>query len=107
MKRAKWIVVTVCVSAGLANPVFAEEVGDAAQGHALARSVCAECHSVAKDKAPSPERKAPTFESLAETAGVTSMALHVLLRTSHREMPNLMLDDDQVDDVSAYILSLK
>jgi mono/diheme cytochrome c family protein len=38
---------------------------------------------------------------------MNAMNIRVALRTSHREMPNLALTNEQVEDVAAYILSLK
>jgi hypothetical protein len=38
---------------------------------------------------------------------MTAAALTVALRTSHRTMPNIMLEPPELDNVIAYILSLK
>jgi hypothetical protein len=38
---------------------------------------------------------------------MTSTALSVALRTSHATMPNIILDDRELQDLSAYILGLK
>jgi hypothetical protein len=35
------------------------------------------------------------------------MALYVILQTPHREMPDLILAQQEKDDVIAYILTLK
>jgi mono/diheme cytochrome c family protein len=83
----------------------AQEVGDARKGLAFAERVCAECHAVkAGQKVPA---AAPTFRAIANTPGMTAMALTVFFRTPHRDMPNLVLTDDSRDDVIAYILSLR
>jgi hypothetical protein len=44
---------------------------------------------------------------IAATPGMTSIALTAALLTSHRLMPNIMLEPDERRDVIAYILSLK
>jgi hypothetical protein len=45
--------------------------------------------------------------TIAETNGMSEMALNVALQTPHRAMPNIMLDPQERADVVAYILSLK
>jgi hypothetical protein len=44
---------------------------------------------------------------LAATQGMTTIALTAALLTSHRQMPNIVLQPDERRDVIAYILSLK
>jgi hypothetical protein len=50
---------------------------------------------------------APTFRAIANTPGMTALALTVFLRTPHRNMPNLIISDSDRDNVIAYILSLR
>jgi len=97
---------SLCLAFALA-PARAQEAGDAEAGLGLARSVCAGCHVVERGQPPQPESPAPSFESLARTPGMTALAINVLLRTPHRTMPNLVLNEREVDDLAAYILSLK
>ena len=82
-------------------------MGQPGQGLILARQVCAQCHAVEMGPAVSPEGAAPRFEDIANTPGMTSTALGAALHTSHRTMPNLMLENDDVSNIVAYILSLK
>ncbi len=91
------------VPAGLS----AQEEGDPRRGFAFAQQVCASCHAVERGQAFSPNPRAPAFDRIARTPGMTGMALHVFLRTPHRAMPNLILEADDIRDVVAYILSLK
>ena len=91
----------------LSGSAAAQDLGDAKRGHLMAETVCSECHAIDKGAPRSRNGKAPTFETLAQTPGLNEMALRVALRTSHREMPNLMLKNQEVDDVIAYISSLK
>jgi mono/diheme cytochrome c family protein len=84
----------------------AQEAGDARQGRALAQAVCADCHAIGKGR-PSPNANAPTFEAIASLRGMSARAIVVALQTSHRTMPNLMLADDEMRNVIAYILSLR
>jgi len=85
----------------------AQEAGDPVQGLALARQICAECHAVDMSRGGSPNPASPRFEAIANVAGMTALALNVALQTSHRSMPNLVLDQDQRRNVIAYILSLR
>ncbi|MDF2973975.1 MAG: cytochrome c [Microvirga sp.] len=90
-----------------ASPSQAQEMGSRSQGLALAREICAPCHAILKGGDPSPDPSAPSFEVVASVPGMTSTALSVALRTSHATMPNIILDDRELQDLSAYILGLK
>jgi mono/diheme cytochrome c family protein len=83
----------------------AQEVGDPREGLAFAQKVCAECHGVAPGQLV--PAAAPTFRAIANTPGMTALALTVFLRTPHRNMPNLVISDSDRDNVIAYILSLR
>jgi mono/diheme cytochrome c family protein len=85
---------------------FAQE-GDVASGRMIATTVCVACHVVGKGEFVSPTGAAPAFARLAGTPGMTSIALTAALLTSHRQMPNIILQPDERRDVIAYILSLK
>ena len=54
-----------------------------------------------------PNPKAPTFETIANVPGMTSMALNVELHTSHKTMPNLIVDPAHIEVFSAYLRTLK
>src|SRR3954471_12751601 len=91
----------------LAWAAAAQDLGDAKRGHLLAETVCSECHAVDKGAPRSRNGDAPTFESVAKTRGMTPMALRVALRTPHQKMPNLIMKDQEVDDIIAYLATLK
>ncbi len=91
----------------VAGQAVSQELGSARQGQMLAETVCAECHAVEKGALRSRNGQAPTFESIAATPGMTSTAVRVWLRSAHREMPNLVLKPDEVDNVIAYLQTLK
>ena len=55
----------------------------------------------------SPLPEAPTFQSVADTPGMTELALSVWLQSSHPTMPNIVLEQDDLRNVVAYIRSLK
>jgi len=97
------LAVLVC-AAGL---VQAQDICDAVNGGAIARQVCAECHAVERGQSRSYNDEAPTFDAIAKTPGMTSIALTAALRTSHRRMPNIILPDAELKDIVAYLLTLK
>jgi mono/diheme cytochrome c family protein len=84
----------------------AQEKG-ARLGRMAAHLLCADCHATRPGQARSPAASAPTFEAIAAVPGMTSSALRVTLQTSHRTMPNLMLEGDELGEIVDYILSLK
>jgi mono/diheme cytochrome c family protein len=81
--------------------------GNVQRGLTLAQDLCTTCHAIHRGAALSPNVQAPTFEMIASVPGMTALALGVALRTSHREMPNIILEDRQRADIVAYILSLR
>jgi mono/diheme cytochrome c family protein len=83
------------------------DIGDANKGLAYAQRICAECHNVLPSDAASPNRLAPPFKKIANTPGMSITALTVWSRTSHPTMPNLIIERNDMDDLIAYILSLK
>jgi mono/diheme cytochrome c family protein len=94
------------VGVGLATgPAFAQQAGNPDAGSAFARRACAECHVVRND--PGPEHGPASFVTIANSPGMTETALYAFLQTSHRNMPNIRLEPDEIRNVVAYILSLK
>jgi mono/diheme cytochrome c family protein len=91
----------------IAAPVLSQELGSAKQGQTLAETVCAECHAVTRGAIRSPFDHAPPFEAIAQMPGMTPMAIRVWLRSAHREMPNIMLQPEEIDNVIAYLQTLK
>jgi mono/diheme cytochrome c family protein len=85
----------------------AAQEGDVEAGAAYAKQVCAACHAVLPNEQISPLLQAPTFQSVANTRGMTELALTVWLQSSHPTMPNIVLKPDDLRNVVAYIRSLK
>jgi len=90
-----------------AQHVQAQTPSDWQRGRALARQVCAECHAVGRRDLRSPNSRSPSFVAIASTPGMSAIALNVILHTSHRSMPNIILNAEQTNGIIAYILSLK
>jgi mono/diheme cytochrome c family protein len=98
---------TVALAIAGATSGHAQSAGDAAKGRAFAQHICSECHNIEKGQRPSPNGLAPNFETIAKTPGLTAIALTAALRTSHRTMPNIIIPDDDLRNVAAYVLSLQ
>ena len=101
------IVLSITLGAALATlkPLSAQSLrGNAESGRHLAINWCAGCHSV--------EPKtvgifAADFAEVANLPSTTALSLKVFLQTSHKSMPNFILQPEESDDIVAYILSLK
>jgi len=101
--------VIVAAAAALLITSYAAKAQDAdiEAGAAYAEQVCAACHAVLPNEGFSPLPEAPTFQSVADTPGMTELALTVWLQSSHPTMPNIVLEQDDMRNVVAYIRSLK
>jgi len=97
----------IVVLTALTSNAVAQQSGDSQKGAALARSVCAQCHAVRSGQLRSPNPVAPSFSNIAKWPGMTDLALRAWLQSSHSAMPNIILNDDDKNNVIAYILSLK
>jgi mono/diheme cytochrome c family protein len=98
------------MSASLAasiDDLAAQEIGDAEKGRTFAIEVCSGCHAVLPEQPFSPVAEAPRFEDVANTSGMTAIALTAWFQTSHPTMPNIRLTDEETRNVIQYILSLK
>ncbi|MCW3475394.1 c-type cytochrome [Limobrevibacterium gyesilva] len=89
-----------------ARPSACQETGDVAAGRRLAEASCSTCHIIG----PTPQRvgnDVPTFAAIARMPSTTPLALRAFLQTPHSRMPNLILKPGEIDDLIAYILSLR
>jgi mono/diheme cytochrome c family protein len=100
--------VMMVAAASLLASAYAAHAQDAdiEAGAAYAQEVCAACHAVLPNEELSPLPQAPTFQSVADTPGMTDLALTVWLQSSHPTMPNIILKQDDLRNVVAYIRSL-
>jgi mono/diheme cytochrome c family protein len=100
--RAAVLVLLLC-----AGSTAAQEIGQPGRGLEAAERLCAQCHAVRPAQERSPSPGAARFRDIAAVPGMTSIALTAALATSHRTMPNIMLEPEERADIIAYILSLK
>ncbi|WP_237215270.1 c-type cytochrome [Falsiroseomonas oryziterrae] len=81
--------------------------GDPAAGRRLAEAQCSSCHAIGPGRSGPALPGVTPFQAVAERTATTSLSLQAFLRTPHAHMPNIVLDGQQLDDVIAYILSLR
>lgn len=86
----------------------AELVGSPEAGAILAAAQCGACHAVEPGATASPVEASTPFQVLADTPGMTEMALTAWLTSFHpaRTMPPIALERDDRQNIIAYILSL-
>lgn len=83
----------------------ADDLSRSQAGHVYVETYCSKCHSIGAG--PSPLEQAPRFKDVAEQSGVTAMSLQAFLQSSHPTMPNIIIEPEDMQNVIAYILSLK
>ena len=79
---------------------YSGEVGNAEQGRKIAEAECYECHNPHAGLAAS-------LSAIANTPGMTSLALSVWFKSPHPTMPNFVLSREIQENLIAYIRSLK
>jgi mono/diheme cytochrome c family protein len=99
--------VYVCLGSIVSMPALAQADGDLGRGMAFAQATCAACHGVLSTDRSSPRPDTVTFKVIANSPGMTGIAINVWLLTPHRSMPNFIIEPQDRADVIAYIVSLK
>ena len=85
--------------------VSAAAAGDKDQGRRIALNWCVECHQV-EDQAPASDL-APPFPAIANDPTYTDARLRGWLSDPHPPMPNIQLSRQEIDDLIAYLRSLR
>ena len=82
---------------------------DTSAGMQIAQAWCSDCHLVDPRERKSGRSSAPTFLSIARMKSTTESSLAAFLATprGRGHMPNVVLSRQEIQDVSAYILSLR
>jgi mono/diheme cytochrome c family protein len=93
-------VLSALPASGHAQPL----AGNPLIGRQTAITLCASCHKVIGEKRPGDP---PSFLDIANMPSTTALSLKVFLRSSHKEMPNLIISNSDTDDLIAHVLSLK
>ena len=109
--RGLWLLLALLLIFLLLTATFsslrAQEVGDAVTGHRLAQTWCVSCHVVDSGQQSGASTGAPSFPAIGRDSAVTAMSLRVFLQTPHDRLPDLHPGRNEIDDVSAYILSFR
>lgn len=116
MTIRKSALVTLMLMAGLASAQAETPTSDmVAAGRKFAQRVCGVCHVVTqqRDELPVLAPPGPSFAVLAQRPLLTEQALREFLASNHRTlgpheaMPNPRLVDYQIDEIVAFVMSLK
>jgi mono/diheme cytochrome c family protein len=99
-----WTLVLIFVCGPIS--ATAEVAGDPSAGRELANAWCGDCHGLERGQTDI-EKNAPSFGAIAANRAVTPLALRAFFHTPHHRMPDLSLKHDEIDDLIAYILSLR
>ena len=115
MTRSTWLHIVIAIACAIAALLFVRihnaggaplPLDSAASGHRLAEAWCQNCHAIEATGAGT-RGGAPDFVAIANKPSTTALSLKVFFRTSHNRMPNLIIEPDQAEDLTNYILSLK
>lgn len=109
VRRRGWIAPALGLGLfALAGPALAAgDRVDVSRGLTLARAWCAECHGVEAGEQTGAYETPPSFQSIARNPEVTETALKAFLQSTHPLMPQVKLNPDEIEELTAYILSLK
>lgn len=91
----------------VAAPAADDGLGSPVYGKRVAEEQCGDCHVVTPEQGKGGDPLAPDLVERVRDPAITEMALRSWLRTSHPNMPNIRLTEQQTDDVVAYLLSIK
>lgn len=94
------------VAAGLLAVSAPARSGDPEAGHVLAQTWCAQCHIVEASQTKASD-VAPPFAQIANDPAKSRSSIELWLADPHPPMPKLSLTRKQIDDLTAYIESLK
>ena len=101
--RRKLAVLTVAIAAILLpGPLWAD---DLEAGRALSEQWCQACHLIEPGQQQAADA-APSFSEIANDPATTRAGLQAWLFDPHPPMPKLDLTRREIDDLTAYILSL-
>jgi mono/diheme cytochrome c family protein len=80
---------------------------DILAGRQIAKTWCSGCHQVDRQERKTGNDAVPSFRSVAQMDSTTMMSLSAFLATPHSRMPDYALSRTEIQNVSAYILSLR
>lgn len=103
--KALQVAAGLCV---LTPAAYGQTPAAIARGQEIAERACGGCHAIAGRPGSTVQgTAAPSFGAIAGRPNQTSQRLQSFIMTPHRPMPGIPLSLAEVNDVVAYILSLK
>jgi cytochrome c len=97
---------SLLVLLGMLPSVNIAHAQDVFEGRRVAQQWCSGCHQVGAEFRPHKD-VVPSFYAVAQVNSTTAMSLTTFLSSSHQNMPDFSLSRDEIQNVSAYILSLR
>lgn len=85
----------------------AAQAQDVSAGQRIAQTWCSGCHRINDQDQKTGNDAVPSFPSIAQMDSTTAMSLAAFLSTPHGRMPDYALSRTEIQNVSAYILSLR
>lgn len=90
---------------GVSSPA---QAADVAQGQALARTLCSNCHIVGPGETPTVlNADIPSFMAIAAKDGQSADKIKAWVLNPHPAMPQVQLTKTELNAIAAYIMSLK
>lgn len=89
------------------SQAHAQSVTDVAAGRQLAGKSCSKCHLVTSQSDHGTVVGAPTFTAIANDRSTSVQSLRDFFERPHYGMQDLHLSRVEIDDIAAYILSLR
>ena len=83
---------------------MAQGAGDPVAGRNVAQAWCANCHAF-PGGTQTIVTGAPSFPAIASNSALTPLALRAFLQTPHDRMPDLHLNNNEMDDLISFILA--
>lgn len=102
-RRFAALVLVVLAGVAAGSPSAAAEV---AKGEQLARQWCANCHVIGGNAPATVQQGPPSFQAIAQ-ASLTADQLRAFLSHPHGAMPDLALTRSEIDNLIAYINTLR
>lgn len=89
------------------HPAGGAAPADASKGQRLVEAWCKECHSIDGSAVRTGHNNAPDLRKVANMPSTTALSLRVFLNSSHINMPNVIIQPSDADEIIHYILGLK
>jgi mono/diheme cytochrome c family protein len=107
MSVVAFAVLATIAAAPAPAPASAVEMGFPGNGEALALEICSDCHVVSDRQVRVETVSLPSFRAVVNYPEYTEIWFRTFMRTTHPTMPNFILTDQQLDDLTAYNNALK